>query len=95
LIKENYYWAVEDAYRYTDFVQIRVQDNGIGFPPNSEEKVFKLLQKFHADSRSGLGLAYCKKIIELHHGKIMMKSLPEEGSLFTILLPIYEVESTD
>ncbi|MGY8913735.1 MAG: hypothetical protein ACKVJF_01450, partial [Flavobacteriales bacterium] len=50
LITENYYWAVENAYRYTDFVQIRVEDNGRGFPPYSEENVFGLLQKFHSYS---------------------------------------------
>ncbi|WP_354619084.1 ATP-binding protein [Sediminicola luteus] len=92
LITENYYWAVEDAYRYTDFVQIRFEDNGRGFPPNSKDHVFGLLQKFHTDSGAGLGLAYCKKIIELHHGRIFMKPSSVGGTLFTILLPIYETK---
>ncbi|MEJ1222382.1 sensor histidine kinase [Sediminicola sp. 1XM1-17] len=95
LVKENYYWAVENAYRYTDFIQIRFQDNGIGFPPNSEDKIFRLLQKFHANSGTGLGLAYCKKIVELHHGRIVMKPCQGGGTLFTILLPTYEEWSTE
>ncbi|MEB8330727.1 ATP-binding protein [Flavobacteriaceae bacterium KMM 6897] len=95
LITENYYWAVENAYRYTDFVQIHLQDNGLGFPTNSEGKVFKLLQKFHKESGAGLGLAYCKKIVELHHGRILMRPRTGGGTICTILLPIYEAGSTE
>lgn len=90
LIKENYYWAVKNAYRYTDFVQICFEDNGIGFPPNAEKKIFRLLQTFHANSGTGMGLAYSKKIVDLHHGRIFMKPSPEGGTIFTILLPTHE-----
>ncbi|MGY8913736.1 MAG: ATP-binding protein, partial [Flavobacteriales bacterium] len=47
------------------------------------------------DSGAGLGLAYCKKIIELHHGRIFMKPSSVGGTIFTILLPIYKAESTE
>ncbi|GGW50762.1 hypothetical protein GCM10007383_38090 [Arenibacter certesii] len=87
LIKENYYKTVQDAYRYTDFIQIRVKDNSMGFPNYGQDNAFGLLQKFHVESGKGLGLAYCKKIVDLHHGHILKKDNAEGGSQFTILLP--------
>ncbi len=87
LIKDNYYKAVQDAYRYTDFIQIRIKDNSQGFPIKDQDKIFGLLQKFHVESGTGLGLAYCKKIVDLHYGHILTKDIAEGGSQFTILLP--------
>lgn len=87
LIKDNYYKDVQDAYKYTDFIQIRIKDNSMGFPDNAEGKIFGLLQKFHVESGKGLGLAYCKKIIKLHYGRILIKSKMGAGSQFTVLLP--------
>jgi len=92
IIKDNFYQVVENAYKYTNFIQIRIKDNARGFPYNAEGRVFGLLQKFHPDSGKGIGLAYCKKIIEFHHGHISMKSIPNEGSQFTILLPLDKME---
>lgn len=94
IIKDNFYQVVENAYKYTNFIQIRIKDNARGFPSNAEGRVFGLLQKFHPDSGKGIGLAYCKKIIEFHHGHISMKSIPNEGSQFTILLPIKKEEAS-
>lgn len=94
IIKDNFYQVVENAYKYTNFIQIRIKDNARGFPSNAEGRVFGLLQKFHPDSGKGIGLAYCKKIVEFHHGHISMKSIPNEGSQFTILLPIKKEEAS-
>ncbi len=62
-----------------------VSDNGIGIAPEDREKIFNLFQRLN-DRRefagSGIGLAYCKKIVELHHGTIWVNSLPGEGSSF-------------
>jgi len=87
LIMDNYYKSVEDAYRYTDFIQIRIKDNSKGFPNNAQGKVFGLLQKFHVESGRGLGLAYCKKIVGLHQGHILMKPIAGGGSQIIIMLP--------
>lgn len=86
-VKDNYYKSVEDAYRYTDFIQIRIKDNSKGFPNNAQGKIFGLLQKFHVESGSGLGLAYCKKIVGLHQGHILMKPIAGGGSQIIIMLP--------
>jgi signal transduction histidine kinase len=43
----------------------------------------------------GLGLTIAKEIIEAHHGRIIVESVPHKGSVFTVLLPLkykYETE---
>lgn len=66
-----------------------VKDNGIGFDPAKKEEIFDLYKKLHAPSEyqgSGIGLATCKRIVELHHGKIRADSTPGMGSTFTFTL---------
>lgn len=72
---------------------ITVSDNGVGIP---EEAIQKIFDRFYqADSTSssfslgtGIGLALAKGIMEAHHGKIEIKSTVNEGSSFTLLLPL-------
>jgi signal transduction histidine kinase len=74
------------------YTQVEVKDTGIGISPEDQEKIFNRF--YRADSsRSqtkgyGLGLAICKSIVELHHGKITVHSVIGQGSTFTIMLPI-------
>src|SRR5258708_38834227 len=62
-----------------------VTDNGIGIAQKYWEKIFLLFQRLHSDNGSnegtGIGLAICKKIVELHRGAIWVKS--EEGKAST------------
>jgi PAS domain S-box-containing protein len=74
-------------------LEISVQDNGIGFDEQYLDRIFKVFQRLHTASRfsgTGIGLATCKKIVELHHGHITARSQPGEGSTFIISLPIYQ-----
>lgn len=70
---------------------IKVIDNGIGFAPQYSEKIFGLFERLHTRSEfpgTGIGLAICKRIVEMHHGTIMADSVPGEYAAFHIDLPL-------
>jgi signal transduction histidine kinase len=72
--------------------QISVHDNGIGIAPEFHQDIFKVFKRLHTAkeySGSGIGLAVCKKIVELHGGKIWVDSEKDKGSIFYIRLPKY------
>ena len=74
-------------------VEICVRDHGIGIPPAHLERIF---DRFHrVDTRLtrevnglGLGLAICKRIVELHGGVIWAESEVGKGSAFHVWLPM-------
>lgn len=80
-----------------DFVALSVKDNGIGI---SEEKQKHLFEQFNHNpdaninaTGSGIGLAFTKGLVELHHGKMEVESTPANNkngghSIFTVLLPL-------
>ncbi len=62
-----------------------VADNGIGIPEVHQSKIFNMFSRLHGDGDyqgQGIGLAFCKKIVELHDGNIWVNSEPGKGSLF-------------
>lgn len=73
-----------------NMVYIRVADNGIGIPEHEIEKVFGAFNRLHARhvyEGTGIGLAICKKIVEIHGGELTAQSRLGEGTTFTIALP--------
>jgi len=72
-----------------DHIQIKIEDNGIGIEKEFQEKVFAPFKKLHAQrdyAGSGVGLATCKHIIELHLGRIWVESEFGRGSTFYFTL---------
>lgn len=69
--------------------EIRVRDNGMGIEPAYLEKVFDTFFRLHGKniSGSGVGLALCRQLLELHEGHIRLESQYGEGSTFIITLP--------
>jgi signal transduction histidine kinase len=74
-------------------IQLAVQDNGEGIPPEALPKIFDRFYKADAsrqvaDGESGLGLAIARSIVRMHNGTIEAASTVGEGTTFTITLPV-------
>lgn len=80
-------------------VTIAVKDNGIGFNQKYATRIFEIFQRLHgrhAYSGTGVGLAICKRIADVHGGRIAVESELGSGTVFYITLPRehkYERES--
>jgi two-component system NtrC family sensor kinase len=74
---------------------IEVIDNGAGIPPSMMKHMFELFHSTKGNRGTGLGLAVAKKIVEEHDGTITAKSNPEEGTVFTIRIPVYAAALAD
>ncbi len=74
-------------------IELSVQDFGIGIPESEQKKIF---EKFYRASNvyerqakgSGLGLVLVKNIMDMHGGKIKVKSKPGKGSTFLLIFPV-------
>ncbi|MES2719615.1 MAG: GAF domain-containing sensor histidine kinase [Pseudomonadota bacterium] len=73
-------------------LEIRVSDNGLGIP---SEQIARIFDKFnsgctarHLGSSTGLGLSFCKLVVEAHGGSISVDSKLDRGSTFTLMLPV-------
>ena len=73
-------------------VEIAVSDTGIGIAPEDQEAIFEEFRQVGTDyarkrEGTGLGLALTRRIVELHGGRIWVKSEVGRGSTFTFTLP--------
>jgi signal transduction histidine kinase len=71
--------------------RIYIEDNGIGFDQKYAEQIFDMFRRLHSNAEyegTGIGLALCKKIVEMHQGFISALGKPGEGAVFIISLPL-------
>ncbi|MGD9327990.1 MAG: ATP-binding protein [Cyclobacteriaceae bacterium] len=81
------------AHAHDDYIEVFVQDSGIGIPEEKREDIFKEFEQADGSvsrqfAGTGLGLSISKKIIELHQGEIWVKSEINAGSTFYFTLPV-------
>lgn len=84
---------VTEVFMEEEFAVINIKDNGPGI---EEEKIKNIFDRFYRIdvertkdfASTGLGLAIAKELVEAHGGKIFVSSVINEGSCFTVMLPI-------
>lgn len=81
------------TYNENGHVVLSVKDNGQGIPKKYHQKIFRKFYRIPNGERVtargfGLGLAFSKRIVQAHHGKVEVESIPEVGSNFIIKLPV-------
>jgi len=74
-------------------VEISISDTGIGIAPEDQEAIFEEFRQVGGDDArkregTGLGLTLAKKFVEMHGGRVWVKSEVGKGSTFTFALPV-------
>jgi len=78
-----------------DSFYFEIEDTGCGISFENRDKIFELFycyknQELEDSEQTGIGLALCKKIIDLHGGKMDFDSIPNVGSVFWFYLPLLD-----
>lgn len=87
-------WILLEVSLAETKVQLKIQDNGMGIPPDYLERIFdKYVQVTDSSGKPlrkgvGLGLTFCRQVVEAHRGKIWVESELAVGSAFYFTLPL-------
>ena len=76
--------TIHSEERNEDYL-FKVSDNGIGIEPKNRDQIFLIFKRLHHQKEyvgQGIGLAHCKKIVEIHQGEIWVESDSNTGSTF-------------
>jgi two-component system clock-associated histidine kinase SasA len=81
-------------HRTSQWLQISVCDSGPGIPEEEQQRIFqdrvRLPQTSGGTSGFGVGLSVCRRIVEVHGGKIWVVSEPSEGACFFFTVPVWQ-----
>lgn len=82
------------------WIEISIQDTGIGIPASKQAQIFQAFEQGDGSSTrqyagTGLGLSISKQLVELHGGKMWVKSTVGEGSTFYFTMPIAEADEVE
>src|SRR5690606_20893896 len=74
-------------------IELEIEDNGIGISPDELPHIFEKFYQAKSSAKisspgTGIGLSLTKALVELHRGSITVTSVPDQATIFTILLPI-------
>ncbi len=80
------------AFIWGEKVEVRIQDTGVGIPPEYLETIFDKFVRVKSDENvrlkgTGLGLAIVRKLVEAHGGSIRVESILGQGATFIFTLP--------
>ena len=67
-----------------------IRDNGIGIAPQFQEEIFRMFRRLHTSDKyegTGIGLAFCKRVVEYYDGHIYFESETDNGTTFFFTLP--------
>lgn len=81
---------------YIPYCELSISDNGIGIEKEYFESIFNIFERAHNRSEytgTGIGLALCKKIVLQHNGYYSVKSTVNQGTTFTVTLPLHHTET--
>ncbi len=86
-------------HRTNQWVEVIVRDNGPGIPPEEQQRIFvdrvRLPQTSKETTGFGIGLSVCRRIVEVHGGKIWVVSKPAEGACFYFTVPVWRGQKKD
>jgi signal transduction histidine kinase len=85
-------WVVLSCAADDEWVELRVRDNGVGIPPEEQERIFDPFQQVgrrlsQPQEGVGLGLAISRDLARGMAGDVTVQSTPGEGSVFSLRLP--------
>lgn len=90
-VSDEMYVQFPELQQSKKYTMISIQDNGIGFDQGFASKIFTVFQRLNDGSiyeGFGIGLALCKKVVQLHNGVIFAEGELNKGAKFTFILPL-------
>ena len=80
-------------HRTDQWVEVSISDEGPGIPSEEQQRIFvdrvRLPQTSQKTTGFGIGLSVCRRIVEVHGGRIWVSSEPSKGACFYFTVPVW------